>query len=86
MAHPVVPALIEEVTRIVGVLPSATAFINGVPGLIQAGVDAALSNGATAAELEPLTALEAELETKGNDIVAALQANAPPGDPSLRRR
>jgi hypothetical protein len=83
MANPTVPALIEEVTKAVGVMDSATAFINGVPALLSAAIAAALENGATAEELAPLTTLEQELELKHDALVAALAASAPPGE---RRR
>jgi len=69
--------LINEITNATTVEDSAVAFINGVPGLVQAAVDAALANGATAAQLQPVTDLGAQLQAKSDALQAAIVANTP---------
>ena len=76
MANPILDVLIDEITQTQGVLDSATAFVEGVPGLIEAAKQEALRNGATEAELAPFTALERELETKRVKLVAAIEASS----------
>jgi hypothetical protein len=77
MAHPnpVLADLQAQVTETVGVVQSAVTFINGVAGRLQAAVDAALDNGATAAELAPVTDEVANLKTASADLAAAIAAN-----------
>ncbi len=50
----------------------AVVYLNGVPALIQAGIDAALAGGATAAQLATLTALMPTVAAEAAAIVAAL--------------
>lgn len=69
--------LIAEVTRAETVEDSAVALVNGIPAMIQTAVDAALLNGATAAELQPLTQLAADLKAKDDALAAAVTANTP---------
>jgi hypothetical protein len=64
-----------QVTAGTTVEDSATTFINGVPGLISTAVAAAVANGATAAQLQPLTDLGAALQAKSNALSAAIVAN-----------
>ena len=59
------------------VLDSALVYIQSVPGMIQAAVDAAVAGGATAAQLAPLTQLVADTKTKSDAVKAALVANTP---------
>jgi hypothetical protein len=54
---------------------AAMVFIQGVPAMITTAVAAAQANGASAAELAPLTSLASELRTKTDALKAAL---APP--------
>ena len=69
--------LIAEVQAAETVEDSATAFIQGVPGLIAAAVAKALANGATEAELAPLAQLTTDLKAKSDALTAALTANTP---------
>jgi hypothetical protein len=63
------------------VLDSALIYIQSVPAMTQAAIDKALAGGATAAQLAPLVALQAEQQTKSQAVKAALVAGtseAPP--------
>ena len=77
MAKPI-DDVIAAVTAEDTIIDSAVAFINSVPGLITDAVNKALQNGATAAELAPLTALAADVLAKKDALAAALTANTPP--------
>lgn len=70
--------LITQVNRINAVVPSAVALINGIQARIDAAVAAALANGATAAELAPLTDLSSQLGAQDDALAAAVAANTPP--------
>ena len=52
-------------------------FSTGLPKLIADAVAAAIANGATAAQLAPLTDLAATLSTSTPAVMAALLANTP---------
>jgi alkylhydroperoxidase/carboxymuconolactone decarboxylase family protein YurZ len=69
--------LAQEVSDTVGVEESAIAALNGVQARIQAAVDAALANGATAEELAPITNELANLGDARTRLAAAVAANAP---------
>jgi hypothetical protein len=71
-------ALAQEVTDTVGVEASAVAALDGVAARIQAAVDAALANGATAEQLAPVTDELANLKAAREALAAAVAANAPP--------
>jgi hypothetical protein len=75
MANPVIGELVQEVSETTTIMESATVLINGFRDRLAAGIAAALANGATAAELEPLTTMKTELDTKGNALAAAVEAN-----------
>jgi hypothetical protein len=66
---------IQTIKDTEGVVESATAFINGMAARIQAAVDAALENGATAAELQPVTDEVTALKAKSDALAAAIAAN-----------
>jgi hypothetical protein len=70
--------LIAQIQAAEGIEDSATAFITGEAGRMQAAVDAALANGATAAQLQPVTDEVAALKTKSDALAAALAANPGP--------
>ena len=78
MTNPILDELTTTVTNTEGVIESATAFINGVPALIDAAVQKALEGGATPEQLAPLTQLSADLKAKADALAAAVAANAPP--------
>jgi hypothetical protein len=76
---PVIDELTVEVTNATGVDASATTLINGFAARLQAGIDAALANGATAEQLAPLHDLGTALQAGSDALAAAVAANPPPG-------
>ena len=81
MANPVIGSLTTEVGEARTIMASATALIDGIQSRIEAAVAKALENGATASELQPLTDLVAGLDSDGNALAAAVQANTPVVEP-----
>lgn len=77
MPSQLIPDLEAEVTEEVTIMGSATALINGFGARLQAGIDAALKDGATAAELQVLTKLKTDLDAGGAALAAAVSANTP---------
>lgn len=75
MAAAIIQQLVDDVNELKGVVPSAVALINGIGAKIAAAVQEALANGATAAELEPLTALSTEIDAQTAALAAAVAAN-----------
>jgi hypothetical protein len=75
MPSPILAALEAEVTEATTVMASATALIEGFVGRIQAAVDAALANGATAAELAPVQTEVDALHASAGLLAAAVGAN-----------
>jgi hypothetical protein len=75
MAHEDLSDDIQAITDAVGVMKSATTLINTFATRLQAAIDAALENGASAAELQPLTALKADVVASSTDLAAAVAAN-----------
>ncbi len=76
MAAQVLADLAASVTNIVGAAQSAEAALNGVAARIQAAVDAALANGATAAELAPVQDEVNALNAEASNLAAAVAANS----------
>ncbi len=81
LLHAVLDDTIAAMTAAETVEDAATAFIIGVPALISAAVTQALANGATAAQLAPLTDLNAQLKLKSDALQAAVVANTPAAPP-----
>ncbi len=79
MPSPILGDLETSVTNATTVMASATALINGIAARIQAAVDAALANGATAEELAPVQAEADALKASASDLSAAVEANTPGG-------
>jgi len=75
MANPVLDTLKSQVTATVGVEASAVVVLNGIAGRIQAAVDAALANGATEAELQPVQDEVNTLKASADALAAAVAAN-----------
>lgn len=71
-----------EVAEDVTIMGSATKLINGFAARVQAAVDAALANGATAEQLAPVQAEIDALNAGSNDLAAAVAANTPPAPPA----
>lgn len=77
MSSPILVTLDAEVTNATTVMSSATILIRGIAGRIQVAVDAALANGATAAELAPVQAEADALKASAADLSAAVVENTP---------
>jgi len=75
MPNPVLEDLRAQVETTNGVIASAVAVLNGIAARIQAAVDAALANGATAEELAPVTAEVASLTASTQGLADAVAAN-----------
>ncbi len=76
--------LIDEITADGTIIDGATTFITGVSALIQNAIDAALSGGATAAQLAPVQAVADAITAKAQALQAAILAgtpNPPPAPP-----
>ena len=67
-------ASVEEATT---VIESAIVLVNKIPALIEQARTAALENGATAAQLQPLSDLSAALRSKAQELADAVVANTP---------
>jgi hypothetical protein len=77
MPNPVLGELSREVSESTTIMDSATSLINGIAARVQAAVDAALANGATAEELAPVQAEVDALNASSEALAAAVQANTP---------
>jgi hypothetical protein len=77
MPSPVIDQVITEMTNATTVEDSAIAFITGVPQMIADAVAKAIENGATAEELQPVSDVGNQLQTKSDALQAALVANTP---------
>jgi hypothetical protein len=77
MPNPVLDALAAAVARETDVDASAVALINGFAARVQAAVDAAVANGATAAELAPVQAEVDAMKVNADALAAAVTANTP---------
>ncbi len=75
MTNPVVGTLVTDVNAAKGAMESAVVLINGFQARLDAAVAAALANGATAAELQPLSDLSAAFEVDTQALAAAVAAN-----------
>jgi hypothetical protein len=75
MANPTLEALAAQVTNTTTVMASATILINGIAARIQAAVDAAIQNGATAEELAPVQDEVTALANASNELATAVQTN-----------
>lgn len=58
---------------------SAIAYINGVPGLIQAAYDKGVADGVDPAALQVLSDLKGTIETENQAFIDALPVNTPDG-------
>jgi ABC-type branched-subunit amino acid transport system substrate-binding protein len=81
MAAANIDPLIQQIKADDDVVDSAVILINGFVARMQAAVDAALANGATGAELQPLTDEIALQKSKTQALADAVAANTPPPAP-----
>jgi hypothetical protein len=77
MASPILGNLTAQVAQTTSVDASAKVLIDGFAARMQAAVDAALSNGATAEELAPVQAEVDALTQSSSDLAASVAANTP---------
>ncbi len=77
MANPILAALEAQVKANTDAEASAVELINGFAARVQAAVDAALVNGATAAELAPVQAEIDAMKASADALAAAVLANTP---------
>jgi C4-type Zn-finger protein len=74
MASPILDQLTAQVTETTGVEQSAITLIEGIQARIDAAVQQALDNGATAEQLQPISDLSTAMETQTQALAAAIQA------------
>ena len=67
--------LTADVAATRGAVDSAVALINGIAAKIAAAVADALAKGATPAQLQSITDLDAAVKAEGADLAAAVAAN-----------
>jgi hypothetical protein len=77
MAAQVLTDLAAQVQANVDAESSAVVVINGIAARMQAAVDAALANGATAAELAPVSQEVSNLKASSDALSAAIVAATP---------
>lgn len=75
MPSPILDNLKSQVEKSTTVMGSAKTLIDGFKARLQAAVDAALANGATEAELQPVQAEVDALASSSDDLAAAVEAN-----------
>lgn len=68
---------IEAITAAVTVIDSAIVLVKSIPDLIATAVAAAVENGATAEQLQPLSDLADSLNAKAEALAEAVAANTP---------
>jgi len=78
MASPILDQLTTQVTNTTTVEQSAITLINGIQARIDAAVQQALANGATADQLQPISDLSNAMEAQTDALAAAIQANPGP--------
>lgn len=77
---------IDAITQATEVIDSALVLIRSIPTLISTAAEAALANGATAEQLQPLSDLSELLGMKAQELAQAVIDNtpaAPPVDPPV---
>lgn len=77
MASQILADLTAQVAKNTEVEASAVLLINGIAARIQAAVDAAIANGATAEELAPVALEVAALNASASALGDAVAANTP---------
>lgn len=75
MPNPVIANLETAVNKAKGAMESATVLINGIAARVQAAVEAAIANGATAEELAPVQAEVDALNADADALAAAVASN-----------
>lgn len=75
MENPTIADVRDTVARATTVVTGAAALIRGFSARVQAAVDAALANGATAAQLAPLQAEIDAFDAVATDLASAVAEN-----------
>jgi len=75
MPNPILGELTAEVAATVGVMQSATVFINGSAARLEAAVQAAIANGATAEELAPVVEEISAMKSERDSLATAIDTN-----------
>lgn len=75
MTVPVLTDMATAVTNATTVMGSAKVLLDGFAARLQAAIDAALANGATAEELAPVQGEVDALNASSADLSAAVVAN-----------
>lgn len=79
--NPIIDDTVTKVTNATTVERSAEELINSISQKIQDAVNAALENGATAEQLQPVADVAAALDTESAALQAAILANTQPPPP-----
>ncbi len=74
---PIIQQLHDQVSASTSVDESAVTFINGIQALIDAAVQQALDNGATAEQLQPLSDLSTAAGAESQALADAILAHTP---------
>lgn len=74
MPSQILQQLTDQVTETTGVEQSAITLIEGIQARIDAAVQQALDNGATAEQLQPISDLSTAMEAQTQALAAAIQA------------
>jgi hypothetical protein len=82
MPNPIVDAAVAQITASDNVIDSAVVLVNQIAQMITDAVAAAIANGATPAELLPVSDLTVTLKTKSDALAAAVAANTPAPAPT----
>jgi hypothetical protein len=77
LPNPTLDALAQQVKANTDAENAAVTVLNGIAGRIDTAVQAALANGATAAELQPVSDEVAALKSSADALSAAVVANTP---------
>lgn len=77
MSSPILDALAAQVKANTDAEASAVVVLNGLAARIDAAVAKALANGATAAELQPVSDEVSALKSSADALSAAIVANTP---------
>lgn len=75
MTNPILGVLADEIAQTRTAIRSAVVLIDGIRARIDAAVAAAVQNGATEAELQPLVELEQALESDRQELARAVEQN-----------
>ncbi len=78
---PAIDTLVAAVAAEDTVIASAVTMLQGISSMIAVAVAAAVANGATAAQLAPLTTLTTDVQAQATALAAAVAANVPPAPP-----